>query len=67
MAARTELSGGGQFHRRVEGAPDQDAADEAADRQKAQAEVHAGAADDVPVLDTSGLASACGTWHCTQK
>ncbi|KAG1244364.1 hypothetical protein G6F65_021849 [Rhizopus arrhizus] len=49
MAARTELFGVGQFHRRVEGAPEQDAADEAADRQKAQAEVHAGAADDVPV------------------
>ncbi|MNT24483.1 hypothetical protein D3C72_1599570 [compost metagenome] len=49
MAAGAELFGVGELHRGVEGAPEQDAADEAAYRQKAQAEMHAGAADDVPV------------------
>ena len=50
-----------QLHGGVERAPEQDAADESAHGQKAQAEVHAGPADDVPVtldeLDHDGLLS----------
>ena len=37
------------LHRGVEGAPEDDAADEAADRQEAEAEMHARPADDRPV------------------
>ena len=46
VAAGAERLGVGDLHRRVERAPEHDAADEAAERQEAQAEVHAGPADD---------------------
>ena len=46
VAAGAERLGVGHLHRGVEAAPEHDAADEAAERQEAQAEVHAGPADD---------------------
>jgi hypothetical protein len=49
MTTRAEFLGVGELHGGIERAPEQNAADEAADGQKPQAEVHAGAADHRPV------------------
>src|SRR6478672_10693273 len=51
VAGGAELLGVGDFERGVEGAPEQHAANEPAEREKAQAQMRAGAAGDAPEPD----------------
>jgi len=48
MTRDAERLGVGRFERGVEGSPEQNAADETAEREEAEAEIHARPADDSP-------------------